>query len=301
MLLPAQADPEFAIARGLGMLVAVLIPVTFALYALRSLGDPDRSRKCALSLALIMGGWALSSLSFALSQLIEAPALVILAGLVAVPLGLAGIVMAILGLVDVAGSARPKSGRGQAITTLILGGLVLLVGLIGSLMDDGVPDGWRFEGALPPGERLSDPAKNFSLLVPAEEWVQVFPEKLNRQADIAFVDPKRKLSFILLAHALPAGASITPEKFLEIARNEVKRIDAAARLGEPEPEAASALPGVAFSADARAAGKDVTYRVWLYPYRNHAYQLVLWGPRRAAETVQLEASRFVKGFEILAP
>ena len=79
------------------------------------------------------------------------------------------------------------------------------------------------------------------------------------------------------------------------------RIDGGARIGEAGPEAAGACQGVAFNADATSNGKEVSCRVWIYPHNNFAYQLVLWGPRKAAETVQAESSRFVKGFELLAP
>ena len=298
-MLLAQVEPEFAISRGLGMFVGFLIPLTFLIYALKSLGEPDRSRKCALGLSFVMGGWTLCSLGYGISQLTGASALMALASFVAVPLMLAGLVTAVLGLLDAAGGR--KRGKGQAISALIVGGLVMVLSLFAAMKGSEIPEGWKVVSGLPVGARLSVHAKNFSVQVPPEEWVQVNPQKLNRQADLAFIDPKRKLQFVVLAFALPPGASITPEKFLEIARADMMRIDPAARMGEAQPEVTGSFVGTAFAAEANAAGKEVAYRIWLYPHNNFAYQLVTWGPRHSAEEVRLESSRFIKGFEVLAP
>jgi hypothetical protein len=298
-MLLAQGVTGFEISRGLGMFVGLLIPATFLIYALKSLGEPDRSKKCALGLSFVMGGWTLCSAGYGISQLTGATALMALSTLVAVPVMLAGLVTAVLGLVDTAGSR--KRGKGQAISSLIVGGLVLILALFAALKSDDVPAEWKIVSGLPVGARLSVHAKNFSVQVPPEEWVQVNPQKLNRQADLAFIDPKRKLQFMVLAFALPPGASITPEKFLEIARADLMRIDAAARVGEAQPEVTGSFVGTAFNAEAIAAGKEVSYRIWLYPHNNIAYQLIAWGPRRAADEVRLECSRFVKGFEVLTP
>src|SRR5262245_19243922 len=98
MFLAFQGDGSpFEIGQRIGAFVGILIPISFFIKAVRNFSEPDINRKCVLALTLVMGGWALSSITYALSLLSAGLAWILVVAVV--PSGLSiltGIVLAIL-------------------------------------------------------------------------------------------------------------------------------------------------------------------------------------------------------------
>ncbi|HVE41560.1 MAG TPA: hypothetical protein VNM14_16835 [Planctomycetota bacterium] len=304
---PAQSNPEYSIAYNIGLGVGMLLPLILALAAAKTLSGPDRNRKCALSVALMMGAWFLCSFGYALSQWTGFAGLQRLFVFIAAPVILGAGILAILGLIEVVGSKRPVRGSWQGITSLVIVGIFGLA-LVGGFVAGAtkamaarqIPKDWRMSQA-PPGSQLDFPAKNFKYTVPREDWVQVVPQKLNAQADLAFVDPAHKLYFMVLAYKIAPGAERSQEKYLEIARNELKGLDPGAVVGESQPESLGALAGDGFSVDATLQNQSFTYREWIGVHGDHVYQLVAWGLRSNRAAVQPAAAGLFQNFGVIAP
>lgn len=295
----ADTSPEFDIGYKVGMFVGAFIPIGVLIYALKSLSDEDRSKKCALGLAMFSGGWALASVGVLLSKLAGAGVLMtLLAGLGGLAI-IGSIVFAILGLVEVSGDGRKKSGIGQAIATLILSGGFLLIGVISALASgDGLPDDWKMTQPIR-GSRVSVVPKNFSIAEPGPDWVQVVAQKLNPSADVAFVNPKKTIYVMVLAHDIPA-ANLTPLKFwADAARGEMKQFDPNAVVSEGTPLTLGTCQGVVFDARAAREGRRFFYREWVGIHTSKAYQVVAWGPESKGALVTAEADRIIGTFETL--
>lgn len=284
--------------RRAGLVVGICLPLIFLILAFKRFGQPNNNRKCALSLMLVMGGWLLCSLAYALATALG------FAGAVALIMMIAGAVFAVVGLIDV--STRPagqvQTGRGQAIGALVVAAIVLAAGFIGfvSGFGESLPKGWKLAQS-PPGTKLSFAPKNFTFVAPEKKWVQVDPKKLNPLADVAFALPKERTFFMVIAHTLQPGQSVTPERLAEASRAEVRQMDGGAQIGETRPETAGALTGLSFTADARPQGTALTYRFWVYAGESHFYQLVGWGPRSSRERVIADVSALCRNFALGSP
>jgi hypothetical protein len=303
----ALSDPESSISYQLGIGVGILLPLIFAGMAAATVSGPNRSRKCALSLAMLMGGWFLASLGYGVGQWTGLTWVPILFGIIAAPVALGAGILAIVGLSEVVGNPRPLRGSWQGIASLVLVGIFGLCIVVGFLSDvtkavaaRQIPKDWRMSQT-PPGQALDFPAKSFRYTVPGGDWVQVLPQKLNPKADLAFVDPTRKLYFMVLAHKIAPGVDLPQEKFLEIARNELKQLDPGAVVSDSQPETLGPVAGSAFGVEATLQNQSFTYREWVGIHGGHAYQLVAWGFRSNRASVAPAAAGLFQNFGVIPP
>lgn len=303
LLLAFQSDvPGYEVSRAIGSLVGILIPVTILIKAIGAFSQPDQNRKCALALTLTAGGWALSSLTYALTLLSEGLAWILVIAIIPAALAvLSGAAVGVLGIVEVAGVTRPVQGRGQAIGALVISAVFLICLVVGFVSGfSGVPRELRMDQQ-PIGTKLMFGAKNFSYAVPEKEWVQVLPGKLHPLADVAFMHPRRKVIFLIIAETLPANVVATQDMLIEASRAEMKKSDPAVQLGAPEPVTVGALLGHAFTAQATVRNKPFTYRMWVHAAGNRVYRLITWGPQGSDEIVAESSRSLVQGFELLTP
>jgi hypothetical protein len=302
MLLAFQAD-DFAASRIVGSLVGILLPVTFLVQAIRSLSESDQSRRCALALLLAAGGWALCSLTYALTQLSDAAGGLL--AFAAVPAAIAmvvAVVLAISGLVELAGDRAPSRGKGQAIGALVIAPLFIAGAIYGFLNSDRNDIPKELQLPQPPaGAKLPFTHKGFSYTVPGNEWVRVNSVRLNPLAEVAFAHSRKKIFFVVIAENMPAGAYATQEMLLEASRGELLKVDPTARVGPSQPETVGTLQGHGFSVDARTRNMSLNYRYWVHAAGNRVYQLVAWGPQSSSDLVTQSSKSLVQGFGLLGP
>ena len=303
MLMAFQADvPGYEVGRGIGALVGILIPVTILIKTIGSFSEPDRNRKCALALALVAGGWALSSITYAVTLMSDGLAWLLMIAVIPAALSiLTGVVLAILGLVEISGVTRPVQGRGQAIGSLVVGAVFLIAIAFGVVSGaSGVPRELRMDQQSQ-GTKLMFGSKNFSYVVPEKEWVQVLPTKLHPLADVAFIQPRKKVTFLVIAENLPAGIMATQDMLIEASRAELKKSDPAAKLGAPEPVTVGSLLGHSFLAEATVRNQGFCYRMWVHAAGSRVYRLITMGPRDSVDLVSDSSRSLVQGFELLTP
>jgi hypothetical protein len=311
MALVLQSDAEhseaYKIGTTIGAGVGLLIPLILALAAAKTISGPGRNRKCALSLALMMGAWFLCSLGYAITQWTGFAGAQPVFVFIAAPVALGAGILAILGLIEVVGSKEPVRGSWQGITSLVIVGIFglavfagFLTGMSKGIAARGIPKDWRMTQSTPGGQ-LDFPAKNFKYTIPGGNWIQIVPQKLNPQADLAFVDPGRKLYFMVLAHKINPGVDLTQEKYVDIARNELKELDPAAVVSEATPETLGTLAGSAFSVEATLKNQSFTYREWVCVHQGHVYQLVAWGLRSNGAAVAPAAAGLFANFGVITP
>src|SRR4051794_4743537 len=119
---PAQSNPEVTISYNIGLGVGLLLPLILALAAAKTMSHPDRSRKCALSLTMMMGAWFLFGLGYSISHWTGLALVSRAAAFIAAPMALGAGILAVVGLIEVVGSKRPVRGSWQGITSLVIVG-----------------------------------------------------------------------------------------------------------------------------------------------------------------------------------
>lgn len=283
-----------------GSMIGAFVPLAFLVLAVVKLFEPQRNRKCALSMILFTAGWSCSTVGYALSKLTGADGLLAVLAFAGLLIVLAGIVFGFLGLIEISGTPKTPVGSTQAVWSLVLSGLFLVTFAVGFIvaMRGRIPDDWKMTQPLP-GSRVSVVPKNFSLATPGPDWIQVVPAKLNERADLAFVQPKKLIYVIVLAHPIPA-ANLTPLKvFTDAARGELKQADAGATVSEARPLTVNGCEGAVFDVDATLQRRKFAYREWVSVQGSVAYQILVWGLQSNATLVRSEADRIIGSFELL--
>jgi len=301
MLILAEASPEVELGTKIGYVTGSLFVLLLLGFAARTFFQVDRNKKCALSMILVTAGWSVMSVTYALSKFMDAAWMLVPALCVAVLLALAGSVTAILGLVGLSDRVPRQAGGAQAVATLAISGLFFLLVTVGFVRGlRGVPDDWMMTQPQP-GSRISVVSKNFSIGFPGPDWIQVVPQKLNPRAELAFVQPKKHMYVIILAHPVPGASGVALQSFAEVARKEMMQLDPAAVIDETKALNVGSCQGMAFNADARAKGQLLTYREWVSVHGSVAYQVLSWGMKRDVDFVRRETDALVGTFESLTP
>lgn len=297
----AESEQAFELGTKFGSSIGSIIPVVFLVIAVRSFFQNDRNKKCALSMILLTAGWSAMTVGYALSTVTGATGILFPLFIMGSLLVLAAIAFAILGLLQLSGSTRPQVGKTQAVLSLVFSGLFFLFAGIGAVRGErGIPDDWKMIQPLP-GSRISVVSKNFSIGFPGPDWIQIVPEKLNKHAEVAFVQPKKRIYLIILAHQV-AGANLTPlNQFAEGARKEMAQVAPGALVDEAQPFNVGPCQGAVFSAEAGPEGKPLNYREWVSIHGSVAYQVLAWGAKADADIVRRETDAIVGTFETLAP
>ena len=300
-LAQSDANPEIRISYIIGLIVGALLSILFLVLALKTLSKNQHSRRCATSISVMMAGWSLSSIFYLASHLTGIGGLTVVGYVLGGALALVALGFAIWGLIEVADSRSTLKGAWQAVLSLVLCGVFVIGASLAILISNrGIPDDWKMPQP-PPGSRVSVVPKNFSLAVPGGDWVQVVPTKLNARADLAFVNPRKTLYFMVLAHPVPPGSVMHLDRFTEAARTEIKQIDPAGIATPAQPKVIGPYQGLEFSADASIKGRGFTYYEWLTVKGSVAYQVIAWSLRADAELLKREATRMAGGFESLTP
>jgi hypothetical protein len=291
---------------GLGPFVGILLPAVFIIRAMQKLSDPGNSKRCAIAEALVSAGWLLFSLARAvILQSPEygwmLPRVVPFAGL----LMLGGVGMGIAGLREVGATTRPLAGRGQAAGAILLGVCSLGAGIFGFLSGDrskaGPPEDWWRLPQQTSGTKLTYAEKGFRFTVPTSDWIQVHPNRLHPNADLAFVHARKRTFILVIALNLPPGISVSQEKLAEMSRTEPTMTDPLAVVGESYPETVGTLRGTAFTADFQVDKLPCRQWCWVHAAPKRTYHVVISAPPVDFQETFRDAAQAVRGLELIGP
>ncbi|HKS15742.1 MAG TPA: hypothetical protein VJU16_00360 [Planctomycetota bacterium] len=271
------------------------------LRCVRALRRTDVNRKCYHGFIFFTSGWLLYAAIAALSIRSEHRVILVLAGLALFGvLGLTGVVFAILGLSELKRDNLPgRKGRAQAVTTLVLAGLV--AAMIASTFAFGVAKGFmearqrRAEGSKAVFEDLG-----FSIHPPGE-WVRVDTAQINPLAAVAYRRGGPEAYFMIIAEKQTPGAGLELDAVVEGIMNHLESVSDELKILHQGDEVVNGLAGRRVVCEASIKNIPITYLYWFHVTPDRIFQLIAWGNRRDASTAIAEGRKAFDGFTMLQP
>jgi hypothetical protein len=292
----------------LALLLVALVIAGMIVCAVR-MKRPTANRKGFLSFIVFAVGWLLYA---AAASLIQFAGLSRLWAVLAVGVfflsSLSAIVLAILGLAEMrAHRERYREGKGPAITTLALGGLLLsaLIAALGLGFVHGFKQAMeRSASRTGAGGNAGAPAVfeelRFSVR-PPHPWVRTDIGKLNPAATVGFLRAKPEVYFMIIAERLGEDSELTQETLVGVVKANIASGASDLKVLEEQPEVMSGAPGVRLVIHATVNNLPLTYRYWIHASPEVAYQLISWGHQRDHPKVMVESLKAIESFTLLTP
>ncbi len=289
------------------ILVCVLF-LGLCLWSLQGLRQADRNRKCAISLALVMGAFLLALVVQFLRKIF--PALPTSSHLVfsvsAVGLAVCGVILAIIGIVEYSSNReRFAKGLGQGISALIVG--LIFCGLFGV----GAVKGFNARRQqttrlILPNQEVKDTAIRFESLnyeyrPPGQPWKRIDVAKLNPLASVGFVWPEKQVYFQVLVNNKGIDPSATSEELLKLAKKNMTRGGAVPEFGEEVSKEIDGMAGVQLETKFVKGSMRGYSILWVGTAHGYAYQLMCWGPIEEKENIVASAKPLFERFQRLDP
>lgn len=263
---------------------------------------PYANKKCVLSLALVLFGWLAASAATIIER--GAPSLGFLRGVGALILFgalIAGIVLAIIGLVEVRDKERYRQGRAQAITSLVLCGVVTLAFIAGLAV--GIRRGFGAERQVSnqpnANEILTYEDLNFRFRAPGKPWVQMDAKSLNPHATIAFMRNQPQIYTIIIAEKI--GVDVELKQLAEIAKANMRSVASSYSVLSESPAKVNRLDGMTMESQARLGNRDILHKYWFCVTNGYCYQIVSWGSIQERDRVLREAAQQWQRFDLIDP
>jgi len=163
--------------------------------------------KCALSLGLVIAAvwlFIIGIITAGSGHRLAAGSL----GLLTIPMVPAAVVLAIVGLRDLARNPRKAGGRGMAITTLWIGGLMglILLPMLIAGIKGGIQGARRARERIAYARLLRFPAEQFVIHTPDPPWIQMNVKNYGSFAVAGFAQPGPISSIVMVTNLGPAAA-----------------------------------------------------------------------------------------------
>jgi len=265
---------------------------------------PATSTLCVTSLLLMLVGLAVMILETLLRKTMGLQVWILIPVLAAYFICLvSAFILAIIGLVDYGRHPEYNQGQRQAIATLVLGGLFLLV-LIGSF-SAGLQKGFRKRKgaatAVPVEEALRFEELNFQVKGPRKPWVRIDAESLNPNATLALMRTNPQVFFMVIAEDLGDDPSFTTEDLVKISQGALRSGATVCEIGEAEVYPVKGMEGIRFFSDATVRNFEATYTHWIWSHNGYFYQLVTFGGQEDRKTVRESAEYLLERFSQIEP
>lgn len=284
-----------------GQLVGLLIfPAIFIISivkCLTMLRRPHVCKPCVIALAILLLAWLCSiMLSMATRWLPEWPApLTIIGSVLLGVMVIAAIIMAIVGLA-LYDSRVHLQGRAQAIWTLVICSIFVLVGA-SSLFVGQV--GSNIAPLSSPGKTVINEEFNCLIEMPPR-WVETKPSTINELACIALRRSRPE------AYVMVIGEHLDGEIELEAYMDSVKANMAASATSVEEDHTTSAtIDGMPFLRRSCIVKTDAALNIpmyfeqWVTAQPGYCWQIHLWGPSAGRKSLESEFNRIAESFRVL--
>jgi hypothetical protein len=263
---------------------------------------PGTNVKCVLALAVLLASWLTHVANVVLVSLIPVPTIFgQVISMVSFAMTVAAGVLATVGLQEYSrGKGQFKQGRIQAISALVLSGLLLVseIALV-------VEARWNVFGtrSAPVGARvLVFQDQNFRFFAPGGRWTQVDTNSLDWKATAMFQRDRPRVSFVLVAREeTREGYSVNDltESATEALRAKFKEVKVIFR----DETRLDWLPGYYLASQMSSEVGDGDQKLYfehrLFFTNGWSYQFITWGRKQDRLTVSLDAHDLFRRFEIL--
>lgn len=300
----ADYDAGFRIGRLVGGAIPAAVCLGAVLWCGVILSRPNVNRKGVLALGALFGSWTIALiLSFVqLALSVTSPLMKFAIGAPVLLGVLVSIAFAIAALVD---GREYAQGRGQAIASLVLSGIIGLV-LLGA-MALGVAQGVaqaRHTATLkaaPAAEGIELPDLRFKLRTLPAPWVQTDAKKMNPLASIGLLRTRPDMGFMLIGEKLEAKKVMSLDAYVAAVKSNLLNADPAAKVLSEGPEAVNGKEGHRMICAARVGNLDLLYRYWIHGSPGMMYQVVAWTTAKDPATVTSGSESLFSNIEILPP
>lgn len=263
---------------------------------------PGTNAKCVLALAVLLASWLTHVAKVVLVSLIPVPAIFHqVIAMVSFAMTMAGGVLATLGLQEYSRSkGQFKQGRIQAISALVLSGLLLV-----SEIAFAVEVRWNVFGtrSAPIGARvLLFHDQNFRYFAPGGRWIQVDTNSLGWKATVMLQRDRPRVSFVLMAGEQPR-ADYSVNDLAESAIQDLRAKFKEAKVTYRDETQLDWLPGYYLAlhmiSEAGEAGQKFHFEHRLFFTNGWSYQFITWGRDQDRMAVSQDARDLFRRFEIL--
>jgi hypothetical protein len=299
---------------------AFLIPLLLLLWAAHTASvakRPQASRLCVGSLTTLLVGLALGLGGSGVAVVMQENA----TGLVIRRIGLIVILLALIASLTmaVAGLATRKPemtrGKGSAITTLVLGGLLLFAFL--SMMAVGVLQSIRGNTTSNASDNAREslgktaissqvsrtpsfPELGFEVRNVPAFWVSLNPEIIMPDAAIVLRRAKPEIYWAVIAEEMSSELQLDNDTLVEIVKSNLLGASPSARFGEAQQATLAGLPATRITADATVEGFDAHYVFGVMVTDQRAYQLISWSHQKDCESMEPQSQAMAERFATLA-
>ncbi len=303
----AARDTAYQYGYYTGRTVFVLLIVAGILKCISLARKPNCNAKCAISLALMLGTFALASALQAIVAMVPDMSLIAgpVLGLLIFGCFVTGIVFAIMGLIEYSKNRELYiQGKGQAITALVFGSIFLV------LFGAGFVKGFSAASAKRKALETKQPAleamltfdeMNYKFKSLPKPWAKIDATKINPLSTLGYMRAKPQIFFILIAESAGIDLNATSSQLAEIAKGNLESAATSAKFVKEVPETHNGVEGIRLETEAQLKNLNVYYVHWVITTNGYAYQLMCWGGQKDREQVQKEATTIFSRFELIDP
>jgi MFS family permease len=282
----------------------------FSILCFQISGRRGTNRKGAISLALLLVAFCLIGLAMAFSIRRETRPINGLMVLISGPLIIAALVVAIIGWIECAKSpARYLRGKGMAISTVVAGGLIMLLlippfvaGLIKGATYANEQALSRRQIQAPPYSQISPPTLKFEPF----GFVYHHPGPPWRQVDARTFGPGRLLALvtadpIFFTVACKRYSAGDPEQqhFADSSKVILQNETTGYELVRTDTVRGESFCDTHLEARANFQGHDYYYVSRAITTNDTGYYLQTWGPVEKADLIRSAAKTVATGFEVI--
>jgi hypothetical protein len=191
--------------------------------------------------------------------------------------------------------------RLKTVPVLIVGAMIVLlsckqVATIAEEVKKGSSSSEKKAAAQPP---LEFKDLGFRFKMPGRPWVKLDAQKLNKDATVALMRTRPQIFAMIIAEK--SGGFLTTESLAEISKANLESGSSESNILKETTYTLSGTTGIRIDAEAVVQNLDLHYAYWIIANDQHAYQIMLWGPKEEVDAASLakEADPIFKGFEII--
>lgn len=264
---------------------------------------PTTSSTCVYALATALTGFLFISLQPLLKDSVLSSRLsIILFGMVFIIIELAAICLAVISLIDYKYHPEYVQGKKQAVWSLVLSGLLLLIfcsGIITAVLKTGNDGIASPTGVSKPGIRTFEDL-NFSFVIPPE-YVDMDKTLVNESASLVLAKSRPRTFFTIIAEALGEDLNLSNDTLKGISQSYLKGTDKDAKIFNEHPFEINGMNGTMYYSSVTINHATFSYVHWVFTRHGYGYQLIAWTDKKNEAKIHKDSNILFKGFNQLEP